>query len=156
MSLTSVGAEFLQLCRTVLREAEALDEQAQMLGSGHAGRLRVGASPQHIETVLAAFVPSFMDGHPAVEVELVEEGGARLAERLERGEIHLALIAADDTDQAGLPLGQAFLLVVTSPRHAWAGARQIDVRALADERILAIHRDFGSGSGWKPLAAWRR
>ena len=37
--------------------------------------LRVGATPQVIENVLARFLPRYRKRHPGVEVHLVEEGG---------------------------------------------------------------------------------
>ena len=53
-----------------------------VLAIGGAGILRLGATPQVIENLLAAFLTSYRRSHPGIEVRLVEDGGARLPDRL--------------------------------------------------------------------------
>jgi DNA-binding transcriptional LysR family regulator len=44
--------------------------------------LRVGATPQVIENLLAKFLDRYRRRHPGVEVRLAEDAGARLHDRL--------------------------------------------------------------------------
>src|SRR5437870_11537321 len=66
--LTSEGEDLLRRSRRLLAEADALGERARSLKSGQTGILRVGATPQVIENLLAEFLPRYRDRHPGVEV----------------------------------------------------------------------------------------
>src|SRR3977135_3575362 len=94
LKLTSEGEDLLRRSRALLHDAESVAERARALRRGHAGALRVGGSTQHIETVLADFLPGYRRRHPSVEINLIEDGGARVPDRLDRGDVHLALMTA--------------------------------------------------------------
>ena len=66
-------------------------DRADALKGGIAGTLRVGGSPQHIETVLAPFVARFRRRHPDIDVHFVEDGGARISDRLAQGDVQIVL-----------------------------------------------------------------
>ena len=68
--------------------------------AGDTGVLRVGATPQVIENVLACFLPRYRNRHPGVEVHLVEEGG-RPASRMPRS--RRVPRGADDRGRPALP-----------------------------------------------------
>src|SRR4051812_28255497 len=85
VQLTAQGEELLRRTRRLLAEADSLQERARELNSGESGILRVAATPQVIENLLAPFLIQYRIRHPGVEVHLVEDGGARLIGRLERG-----------------------------------------------------------------------
>ena len=89
VQLTSEGEDLLRRFRRVLAEVETVSERARLLKGGETGILRVGATPQVIENLLANFLSRYHRRHPNVEVHLVEDGGVRLYGRLERGEVHL-------------------------------------------------------------------
>lgn len=84
MRLTAEGEEVVRRARRLLQEAESLRDRTKALKSGVTGTLRVGCSPQHFETVLARFVSGFRRRHPGIEVQFVEDGGARINTRLDR------------------------------------------------------------------------
>src|SRR5215470_18123910 len=92
--LTSEGEDLLRRGRRLLTEADSLGERARLLKAGETGILRVGATPQVIENMLANFLTQYRRRHPAVEVHLVEDGGVRLPSRLERGDVLLAFTPA--------------------------------------------------------------
>src|SRR5215831_1950309 len=68
--LTSEGEDLLRRSRRLLSDTDSLAERARALKSGQTGLLRVGATPQMIETVLAGFLHEYRRRHPAVEVHL--------------------------------------------------------------------------------------
>src|SRR5215510_9847829 len=96
LRLTSEGEDLLRQSRRLLIEADLLDARAHALKGGETGILRVGATPMAIENALATFLSPYRRRHPGVEVHFVEDGGLRLADRLERGDVDLALIVPDD------------------------------------------------------------
>jgi LysR family cyn operon transcriptional activator len=147
IKLTSEGADLLRHARRLLQDAEAFIERASALKSGQAGTLRVGGSTQHIENVLADFLPRYRHRHPSVEIDVIEDGGARIPERLERGDIHLALMNAGDDDFASRLLAPNHVLAVVSPKHRLASKRVLEIAELKGESLLLLRRDFAS-RGW--------
>src|SRR6267142_1787319 len=69
--LTPEGEDLLQHSRSLLSDAESFGERARALKSGHTGILRVGATPQAIESHLVDFLVRYRRRHPGVEVHLV-------------------------------------------------------------------------------------
>src|SRR5262249_26348148 len=117
VQLTSEGEDLLRRGRGLLAEADALGERARSLKAGHIGILRVGATPQVIENLLADFLSRYRHRHPGVEVHLVEDGGARLPGRLERGDVHLAMTPAGGPRWRHRLLYPMHLLAALSPAH---------------------------------------
>jgi LysR family nitrogen assimilation transcriptional regulator len=62
--LTGEGEQLLADCRVLLNYASALGERAQLLRRGDTGVLKVAASPQIIEGVLADFLHEYADHYP--------------------------------------------------------------------------------------------
>jgi DNA-binding transcriptional LysR family regulator len=147
VKLTSDGEDLLRRSRALLQEAESFSQRAHALKKGQAGTLRVGGSTQHIETVLADFLPSYRRRYPSVEINLIEDGGARVPDRLARGDVHLALMTAADEGFAQRLLAPGYVLAVVSKRHRFAKNRKLELMELAKESLLLLRRDFAS-RGW--------
>jgi LysR family cyn operon transcriptional activator len=144
IKLTSEGEDLLRRARRLLQEAESFVERARALKGGQAGTLRVGCSTFHIETLLADFLPRYRRRHPSVDIDLIEDGGARLPERLERGDIHLGLMPANDDDYGRRLLAPNHVLAVVSPKHRLAGKKMLEITELAEESLLLLRRNFAS------------
>jgi DNA-binding transcriptional LysR family regulator len=151
VQLTSEGEDLLARSRHLLAEAAGLLERAHSLKSGDTGILRVGATPQVIENLLAKFLTPYRQLHPGVEVHLVEDGGTRLHERLVRGDVHLAMTAAGGTRFEDRLLYPMHLLAVVSPEHAVARRTVIDICDLSNEPLLVLRPGFGSRE-WLDIA----
>jgi DNA-binding transcriptional LysR family regulator len=89
--LTGEGERLLGHCRTVLGAVGSLSEQAQLLRRGESGILRVAATPQTIEGVFSSFLHRYAKRRPNVHIKLSEAVGGHQMEKLERGEIHVAI-----------------------------------------------------------------
>lgn len=143
VELTATGEDLVRRSRELLAAADELRERARALETGHAGILRIGVTTQTLESVLAAFLGRHRRAHPAIEIQLVEEGGLALLRRLERGEIHLALSIPGE-GLAHRPLFPARLLCAMAPSHPLARRTKLDVRLLAGEPLLLLRPEFGS------------
>jgi DNA-binding transcriptional LysR family regulator len=145
IQLTTEGEDLLRASRDVLAHAEALTERARSLVSGGTGLLRVGATPQAMQSVLARFLSNFHRARPGVDVRLTEDGGVRLYELVERGDLHVALsgILAGHLLQSR-PLFPIRVLAVMAPRPKWRRRTTIEVTELASEPLLLLTREFGS------------
>jgi len=144
VQLTAHGEDLLRRSRRLLADAESLGEQARELKRGETGILRVAATPQVIENLLAPFLIHYRRRHPGVEVHFVEDGGARLLGRLERGEVHLSTTPAIATRFASALLYPMHVIAAVPSAHRLARRRQLEVAELADEPLLLMQRGFGS------------
>lgn len=142
--LTAEGEDLLRHGRRLLADLDALGERARALKGGEAGILRVGATPQVIENLLASFLAHYRRCCPSVEVHLVEDGGARLPSRLEQGDVHLAIMPAIDATLPGRLLYPMHLLAVATAAHPIGQPGPLELMALADHPLLLLHRAFAS------------
>jgi LysR family transcriptional regulator, cyn operon transcriptional activator len=147
LQLTSEGEDIVRRGRRLLQEADSLRDRADALRGGLAGTLRVGGSPQHIETVLAPFVTRFRRRHPDIDVHFVEDGGARIGDRLAQGDVQIVLTSASNELFFSRLLYPGYALAVIAPSHRLGQRTSVDVSELADEALLLLHRGFSS-RGW--------
>src|SRR5215475_1434481 len=144
IQLTSEGEDLLQRGRRLLGDAEAMSDRARALKSGQTGLLRVGATPQWIESMMVDFLARYRPRHPSVEVHVVEEGGVGLAGRLERGDVHLAIMPESDESFAGHLLYPIYVLAVMPKNHRLGRRRVLDIVDLAEDPLLVLNRSFAS------------
>ncbi|MEA2876879.1 MAG: hypothetical protein QOF14_2075 [Hyphomicrobiales bacterium] len=142
--LTPEGEDLLTRSRQLLFDADALGQRASALKTGEVGVLRVGATPQAIESLLADFLLRYGKRHAGVEVHLVEDGGARLPGRLERGDIDVAIMPAGEERFRGRLLFPFHVLAVMPQRHRLSRRAVLDVTELADEPLLRLNSSFAS------------
>lgn len=144
LQLTAEGEDLLRQSRRLLADADLLAERARALKGGQTGTLRVAATPHVMATVLAKFLPAYRRRHPGVEVLLMEGGAARQPSRLERGEVHLAIMPAVHEQFAGRLLYPVHAIVVFAENHRLRRQRLVEVTALANESLLLLRHEFGS------------
>jgi LysR family cyn operon transcriptional activator len=145
--LTSEGEDIVRRGRRLLQEADSLRDRADALKGGLTGTLRVGASPQNIETILAPFVTRFRRKHSGIEVHFVEDGGARISDWLAQSDAQIVLTSVGNALFFSRLLYPAYALAVVAPSHPLGRRDSVDVSELADEPLLLLHRGFGS-RGW--------
>lgn len=144
LKLTPEGEGVLRLGRRLLGQVESFNEQAAALKKGETGILRVAATPMVIENTLADFLGPYRRRHPAIEVQLVEEGGIAMLRRLEFGDVQLALIAVDDDRFRVRPLYPVRGIAVIANDHKFSRRRTIEAAELADEPLLLLRSEFAS------------
>ena len=142
--LTSEGEDLLMRSRRLLFDADAIGQRASALKTGEVGVLRVGATPQVIENLLADFLLRYRKRHTGVEVHLVEDGGSRLPGRLERGDINVALMPADENRFSGRILYPMHVLAVFPAGHRLSRRKVLEVVELANEPLLRLTSSFAS------------
>ena len=144
VQLTSAGEDLLSRGRQLLSDAESLGERARALKSGEAGTLRVGSTPQAIESLLVDFLAYYRPRHPGVEVRLVEEGGIHLPDRLERGDVQLTVMPEADERFRARTLYPVYVMAAMAPSHSRDRRASIEVEELREERLLMLGRAFAS------------
>jgi DNA-binding transcriptional LysR family regulator len=109
--------------------------------------LRIGATPQVIENLLADFLSGYRKRHAGVEVHLVEDGGSHLPSRLESGDVDVAQMPAGEDRCSGRPLYAMHVLAVLPQGHRLSRRAVLDVTELVDEPLLRLSPSFAS-HGW--------
>ncbi len=143
LRLTSEGELLVQRSRQLLADADMLAEHARALKKGQTGTLKIAATPQMIATLLASFLPHHRRRHAGVDVLLVEGSATRQRSRLAGGEVHLTIMPAGPGFSRRL-LGPVHALAVLPNTHPLARRKVAEVRALADEPLLLLQREYGS------------
>ena len=143
--LTPQGEDLLGRSRNTLADIEAFRDHARSLVGGRAGILRLGATPQVLQSVVAGFLTRYRRSHPQVEVELVEAGSVRLVNLVEEGALHVALgpILASATVRGRVLFPARILAVLPRASHL-SRRRSVDLSALAGERLLLLRREFAT------------
>jgi LysR family cyn operon transcriptional activator len=143
--LTRDGHALLGRARDVLDAAAHLRAHAASLGAGEVGHLRIGGTPQIMQTVLAPFLARYLTLRPGVEVHLVEEGGASVPGLVVRGEVDLALaVLRGGEPLEGRPLMPVRVLVAVPAGHRLRRHAAVPMDDLRDEPLLLLRAGFGS------------
>jgi LysR family transcriptional regulator, cyn operon transcriptional activator len=142
--LTTEGEDLLRRSRELLAHAQSLRERACALKAGHAGVIKIGATPPMIETVLTGFLAGHRQRHPGVEIHITEDGGAGLISRLERGDVQLAYVPAGDARFAGRLLYPVHVMAVVREGHPLHRRGALEISRLANEPLVLLRRGFGS------------
>jgi len=143
--LTAYGEALLPRCRDVLAAAAALGEHARAMRGGQVGILRVCATPQTIQSLVAPFLVRYLKSRPGVEVRLLEEAGLRLPGVVERGDAHLGIgILPAGPNLEARPLFAGRVLAVVSRTHRFRRRPSVEVTELRAEPMLLLRRGFGT------------
>ena len=141
--LTPAGRDLLERGYEVQKGLHSLASRAGELAAGSSGTLRIGATPQTLESLLARILPGFMKKHPEMRIELVEDGSGNLVRALEGGRIDVA-VGALDRDE-GLESRRLFPLItlVALPRkHRLSKQKVVEIEELAGEPLLLLREGF--------------
>jgi DNA-binding transcriptional LysR family regulator len=150
LMLTGEGEELLDDCRHLLSSADSLRERARLLVGGETGTLKVAASPQFIEGVMAGFLHRYRERYPNVHVTVIEAiAWSDTLGMLERGEVHLGqnllrAVSPGDTRFAAHPM--EVVDVLAAGREPFAASRRagLDIGSLAPHPLLVLDTSFVS------------
>ncbi|QWF81338.1 LysR family transcriptional regulator [Amycolatopsis sp. CA-230715] len=148
VALTAAGAELLPVAVRVLDDlAEGL-AAARAVGSGNAGRIRIGFAASLALTVVPGLLHAFRTRFPGVALEMREMTTSPQLAALAEGRIDVGLVREPPED--GPPLSfrtvavEGFVAVLPS-RHPLAARRVVDIADLADDPFVLLPRADGPG-----------
>lgn len=136
--LTGEGEDLLTRSRELLRGAGLLRDRAQALRGGEAGIIRVGVAPLTLESLLPPFLVQYLPRHPKVDIRLAEDGPGRLWQRLERGELDLAISFPGHAGLGSRLLFPVCAVALMVRDHPLGRSTTVDVGELAQERLLLL------------------
>ena len=142
VTLTPDGATLLPFMRRVLADVESTGAEARALAGMVRGRVAVGATPSLITSVLAPALVAFHEGHPGIDLVVIEGGSHQLVPQVAAGEVDLALVVLPVADPLVIttPLFDDPLVLAVSPRHDLADRTEVRVHEL-DGLDLVMFRE---------------
>jgi DNA-binding transcriptional LysR family regulator len=141
--LTPAGQDLLGRGRSLLHDANLIRSRAQEIAGGSYGVLRLGATPQSIESFVAQLLARYRLLVPNVEINILEDGAVNLIEAMRLGLIHLAIASPpSETELEGRRLFPIHVLAVIPRAHPLDCKKSIDVTELAPYPLLLLRKSF--------------
>lgn len=143
VDLSSAGQDFLSSAESVLRYVRAAAQSADDIRNRAAGIVRVGAPLVLAATALPAAIAEYARDKPKVVVRLCDTIVEQLVERVENGDVDLA-IGPNRQTGARVRSDPAFAspwVMWCAPTHPLAGKRRLLWQHLRDVPVIATGRD---------------
>lgn len=147
MELTSAGLSLLGDARNVIAAAEQAYSNAQRIGRGEGGSLRLGFTGSvALNSIVPNAVAAFRKSFPAVDIKLYENTTSMCLRSIREGNLDLALIRPAPYEcealySRAIVNERMFLAVPTS--HVLAEQVSVDVARLKDEDFVLYPRTNG-------------
>lgn len=116
LSLTEVGASYLERCQQVLLDVEEMEAAVTHLQTEPRGALKISAPPVIGATHIAHAVSEFLKLHPDLNVEMILQSSP--GDLIDDGiDLAIYLGALDDTSMFARKLASSSLIVCGSPEY---------------------------------------
>lgn len=137
---TEAGRRFYHRARRILAEIADAARCVADCREAIEGRIVVGAIPTIAPGLLPRLLAAFASQHPKVEVEVVEEVTERLLQRLDEGQIDLALVSSVEIQTAVHceSLGRETLGALLPARHPLARRDTLRWQDLTGQKALVL------------------
>jgi DNA-binding transcriptional LysR family regulator len=161
--LTEAGGALLRRAGNVLDEVDAVRRELEGMADEATGRLRVGAFPTALATLLPRAMTAFGERNAGIEVSLREGSSPSQLKRLGSGGADLAVIGVLPEGRRPREPGLVFerllddpLLLAVGRDHPLARRRTVDLDDLQAEGWIAASADASDTflGAWE-WAAWR-
>ncbi|MHC6223892.1 LysR substrate-binding domain-containing protein [Pseudomonas sp. X10] len=151
VDLTPGGTAFLEEARAILARVQSGSHRAARVAQGIEGTLVIGfTSSAAAHPLIPRIIRTYRERYPAVSISLDEGSASRLTERIQNGDLDIAVLRAPVTRPKGFEyhrlLLEELLLVLPIGHPALAGADQaVDLRTLRDEPFILVRRPGAPG-----------
>jgi DNA-binding transcriptional LysR family regulator len=138
VQLTPAGQAFRDKAQAALEKTEEATSDAQRVDRGQGGSVVIGFNSTAALVILPKLLVHFCNNVPNATFEIRVIDSAAQVEAIQQKKIDLGLtsIMSNDPSLEYLPLLKESLIVALPEKHSTARHRSIDLRWLADERIL--------------------
>lgn len=110
------GVSFYERCSRLVTDVEDAESLFRESGAGPTGKLRVGAPGRIGRLIIAPALPSFLDRHPGMEIELgITDRAVNLIE--DGVDCVIRIGPLEDSGLVARPLGELRLINVASPAY---------------------------------------
>ncbi len=137
---TEAGLVLLRHAREILARTEQMRGELRGFSRGTRGRIRLLANTGALLGFLPRILQGFLLAHPGLDIALAEHPSPEIVRLLTAGRADLGIVA-DVVDPGALVLhvlAEDPLVLVTGPRHRFAGRARIDFTNLLGERFIGL------------------
>jgi DNA-binding transcriptional LysR family regulator len=159
ITLTPAGEALLPLARRILADVDTARRDVQDLTGLRRGRVRIGATPSLLSSLVADALAAFHEDFPGIELGVTQGGSRDLTGDLASGELDFALIVLPlqegDPSLETTPLLSEELMVATSverPLPLWHG--EVRVSDLRTRPLVMFRKGYELRDA--TITAWRR
>ncbi|MFI1912245.1 LysR family transcriptional regulator [Nocardia sp. NPDC020380] len=142
VQLTAAGRALLPHARSALAAVEDGRAAVAALSGLLQGHVAVGSIPFSSRIVdLPRILASFHDRHPGVDLSLVEDSAAALAQQLREGRLEVVFTSLTEQPLPGLnarELHRETVVAAMRPDDPLAGRTQVTLAELSDRRLMAL------------------
>lgn len=137
---TEVGLRIVTLAKQILRDADAIEEAAQLSQDPLAGNFRLGAFPTLSTYLFPELAPLLSHKLPHLRLILVEEKTQQLIEQLHEGALDAALLAlpVHDDKLMSLPLFEDPFYLAVGADHPLASRGSVQLDQLSSQPLLLL------------------
>jgi DNA-binding transcriptional LysR family regulator len=143
--LTDAGRVFLNEARALLQKADDTIQTVRAVAGGHRGQLNIGYAPSLTVEILPQALRRFALARPGIRVSLHDMSTDEMLSGLRGGDLDLALLVKQPKSvMNGLTfeeLKRYPQCVAVESTHPLARKRQVTLKMVASERIIAYSRD---------------
>jgi LysR family hydrogen peroxide-inducible transcriptional activator len=138
--LTHSGEVFLPQAEAILRQIADAKAHVTSLKEGVQGRLRIGVIPTILPYWVAPRMGEFTAKFPDVDLELIEATSHILIEKLQAGELDVAVtsLTVQSPDLVRSELFRENLWLIVSPQHPFAQSKSARIEDLETDRMLLL------------------
>jgi len=143
VELTSAGHTLLVKARTLLYQANQLEDELRQHASGVRGQVRMFANISAIVEFLPEALASFLKLHPDVQVQLEEQVSSTIAQAVADNRADLGILSEQPALDGLLtvPFRVDELVLVTRPDHPLAQQTQASFEQTLDQPFVGLHAD---------------
>lgn len=145
---TTLGLEYSQHIREVLRRLDSANEMVRSASGHPSGALKIGAPAAYVHKVFHPHILRFMDAHPDIQMEMVLDDG--VSDLIAGGfDAVIRIGILEDSTLHARKLHEASIMLVASPEYL---ARQGTPESPAElPRHSCLHYTNLRGSGTWPM-----
>lgn len=143
VSLTLAGEQLLQHAEKILAEMNQAREAIGHLGKWGRGRLRIGASTTVCTYILPTVLREFKESFAHYAITIVPADTAQMLDLVHGGRVDLALALEPKPEEKLVfePLFEDELMFLTSPRHTWAEAGEVQRQEIPRQNYILYDRN---------------
>lgn len=141
VTLTPFGTQWINRARSLVEQAQSLQDRSHEADRPLSGELRLGVIPTVAPFVLPAALPKIHADYPDASIYLVEDQTDHLLDQLEHGLLDVLLLAleADLGETKTLPVFRDPLVVALPAGHPLAAQSEVSLTELSRHDLLLLH-----------------
>ncbi len=138
--LSELGRMMLPYLETIEAQTRAAREQARAVKKLERATLTIGAMCTIGPQLVAELMVRFQANHPNVEVRVIDTGAPQMIEKLEKGELEVAIVGVpDELPEAfhQIPVFEEPFVIVLPPNHRLCASNPIHAAQLDKEPYVS-------------------